>query len=272
VARAYRVNFISDAYWSSPRFFPSDMPGGKQTPLLYVLGRLAANRERWDRTGDLVRLRSRTWFFDRPREIPLRLVRGWEEAADHGGALRLEEYVEAATTLTDARIASLPYLVEEIGLPRELMEMAALRGPLRLYAALSPAQRQTLWQGEPLPVARMSPQQRQLFLAALAERSRGRSVPLDLSGWGSGSFSLTSRRLVRVAERYSEPGGPSDQTHDETAPAHGARQSGSRSAAGGSTPPDRRATLTRQPVVGLSFHFQYGPEARETVSISVAPS
>src|SRR5262249_23494419 len=145
-ARVYDINCIADAYWSGPQIIPQELSRREPTSLAAILDRLVQGHEHWDRAGSLVRLRSRTWYLDRPREIPLRFVRRWVDVADRGGALRLDEWVETATSLTEEQLESLPSLVDALGLPRDLTELARVRGVLRLYASLSPAQLQALRQ------------------------------------------------------------------------------------------------------------------------------
>ena len=95
------------------------------------------------------------------------------------------------------------------------MDVAHVREALRLYASLSPAQQRALWEGKSLPVAQMTPAQRQLFLTALTEYAQGRSTPLDLAQWTNGSLSLTSDRLVRITERTVGPGSISESTSQQ---------------------------------------------------------
>src|SRR5206468_1349978 len=94
LARTYGVNFIADAYWHAgarllPRFFQEE--SGQKFALLDFLESAGT---RWDRSGDLIRLRSPYWFLSRPREVPARLVRRWSRIFDERGALPLEEYLQ----------------------------------------------------------------------------------------------------------------------------------------------------------------------------------
>src|SRR5205823_2862973 len=93
--------------------------------------------------GNVICLRSRQWFFDRPKEVPLRLVRQWRELSDRHGALPLEAYLQMATSLNDGQLATLGNLAGEGVLPYELHGLSILdsaRSVLRLYASLTSRQ------------------------------------------------------------------------------------------------------------------------------------
>src|SRR3954464_14055411 len=100
LARTYGVDFIADSYWSSaPALGLGSLPQ-EPTALYALLDDAAGSHHRWDRVptkwvgGSLIRLRSRTWFLDRPREIPLRYVRRWREEMARRGSVSLEAYLE----------------------------------------------------------------------------------------------------------------------------------------------------------------------------------
>src|SRR5439155_14332093 len=106
LARTYDAQFIADSYWvSSPGLSQGEIPK-TPAPLFSLLDRAAHSTHRWERRGKLIRLRSRTWFLDRPREIPLRSVRRWKQLFAQRGALPLDAYLEMATSLSDAQAES----------------------------------------------------------------------------------------------------------------------------------------------------------------------
>src|SRR5207248_671840 len=86
VARAYDVQILSDSYWPDAVSIQSAFTG-EPIALFSLLDRYAGFTHRWDHHGGggpsggagprVIRLRSRTWFLQRPREVPLRLVRRW---------------------------------------------------------------------------------------------------------------------------------------------------------------------------------------------------
>src|SRR2546428_795108 len=117
LARIYRVQFIADAY--TPVNARLGAQRASEPEALYqVLSRAANPTHRWDRRGNLIRLRSRTWFLDRPKEVPLRLVRHWKELTDQHGALPLETYEEMARSLTDLQMENLGHVGEDVELPQ----------------------------------------------------------------------------------------------------------------------------------------------------------
>src|SRR2546421_185584 len=84
-----------------------------------MFNRLAGRSHSWARQGSLIRLRSRRWFFDRPKEVPLRLIRHWVDLCGQYGVLPLEAYLEVATSLNDGQVSTLGDLVAEGVLPYE---------------------------------------------------------------------------------------------------------------------------------------------------------
>ena len=63
---------------------------------LYVLlDRMTRDTYRWDHHGKLVRFRYRAWPFARRREVPLRLIRRWQDLLERNGALPLDDYAVA---------------------------------------------------------------------------------------------------------------------------------------------------------------------------------
>ena len=79
LARTYGVQFIADAYGDGPAVQPEQLFDLKTPALWELLNGWAGLEYRWDHEGDLVRLRDWSWYLDRPREIPLRLLRRWRE-------------------------------------------------------------------------------------------------------------------------------------------------------------------------------------------------
>jgi hypothetical protein len=71
LARTFDVDFISDAYWNQAPVLTRQMTQGP-VRLYQLLNRAAGPTQRWNRQGRLVRMRSRSWFFLRRREVPLR--------------------------------------------------------------------------------------------------------------------------------------------------------------------------------------------------------
>jgi hypothetical protein len=271
LGRTYGVGFLSDAYWESPSITADEVSAQEPITLAALLDRLAGERFRWDHRGNLVRLRSRSWFFERPREVPLRLIRRWQALHETRGALPIDAYVEMAVGLTERQVAGLPSASVEAGLPLDFWDVYPSRHVLRLYASLLPAQQQALWQGTALSVARMSPAQQTGFMKAVQDRLRNRPAPLIQARWDAGSLSLTTESFVRIREqvagspRYREERAPT-ATAEPRAPADGDAPDGRQSATPGSPPTPR----TRHPVTRLRFRLQCGPEISETFLLTIA--
>jgi hypothetical protein len=289
LARAYGIPLISDAYWSAASVSPTQLTPRQPTALFSLLDRLAGVHHRWDHRGDLVRLRSRTWFLDRPREIPLRVVRRWQAACAARGALRLEEYRAALATLNEDQLETVADLVEPAGLPADLAGLPSARHALRLYAALLPSQRRALWQGEVLLLGDMTPAQRELFMQPFQQHLRSlvryRLAPPAPSFADGSGLALTCSRLVRTRElrggvvRYRDeapaaeeaPGKAISPRTGDPSPATREAAPGIPGAAGSrGSEALRKPEATRHPVVVLTFRFQYGTDVWETESLIVA--
>jgi beta-lactamase regulating signal transducer with metallopeptidase domain len=284
IARVYGVQFISDAYWSTGMRGGAP-PASAATPLYQLLEDQAGFAQRWDRKGDLIRLRARTWFFERPREIPLRFVRRWRESYEKEGGLSLAQYLEMVTQLRDSQLQQLPELATVGALPRgafELFTTYDARHALRLYASLPVAQRQSLMAGQPLRLAEMRPLQREFFLRAVRELERPSPlrppVPpaarkLTPGDWEDATFALSTRRAPHARGSL---GGP---PLFGVAPAPAGVGSGPLPATPpgaptarppGSSVPPRKGDPTRQVIDRWEFIFRVGPSFQQTVGISAA--
>lgn len=201
LARAHNVQILADAYHRSPRLRGD--PFAAEEGLEAWLARYAAATHRWDRQGKLLRLRSRSWAFDRPREVPGRLLRRWQKQCDEQGALPLDEWVLAISGLNEGQLQTLAEVARERGWPPELQTARAAWPCLRLYASLPPDQQQALARGEEIPASAMGPRQRELFRAVIADGAPGLSA---VSGDGGG-FSLSRAALTRPRKQTGKPQG-----------------------------------------------------------------
>jgi hypothetical protein len=291
LARRYDVSFIADSYWSTPPAYGFPR-AGEPISLISVLDRLARPSHRWDCGADaedaaskqhpagrrLIRLRSRTWFLDRPREVPLRFVTRWRALQEQYAALPMDTYLEMAA-LRDEQLGSLSGLTAAGVLPRELPDLTEVypaRFALRLYASLTPAQRQALEQGSFLLVAQMSPAQRELFRKTEKESGRYQAPQPGSPEPAADRLLLTTERYVRVQEvrdgvsHYSraavpapDPTGVAPRATDNVS----GRQPTPLSTAG--TPPARLPSaqpsvrVIRHSVTRLWFVIQRGAEKRQ---------
>jgi beta-lactamase regulating signal transducer with metallopeptidase domain len=201
LSKAYDVQFISDAYWNhaaeaSIRAAVTDL-----TPLHTILDGRPTFTHRWDRRGNLIRMRSRTWYLDRPREVPVRMARRWKALIEERGVLPLDEYLRMVTELSDAKLASLDDIASQEGIPNEVRDFFGAyrsRKALRLYASLGAGQRDALWRRQPLTVQKMLPAQRELLLSTVKDTNRGRSPQLDLAKFPNARIALNPRPFFRV--------------------------------------------------------------------------
>jgi beta-lactamase regulating signal transducer with metallopeptidase domain len=262
IAQTYGVAVIADAYRFT-RSVGTSLPA-EPVALYDLLDRLATSTHRWEKDGRVVRIRSRTWFFDRPREVPLRLVRRWKALSEKYGMLPLSECVAMANTLTDAQIETESLSRAALEADMDLGWYMLGRGApaLRLYAALSTEQRAALWRGQSIPVARLLPRQRDLFVAAVREGHPSAAGALDLSRIGSGALSLTRRAKMRTLVTHGASG-------------RAQYESIKTPESGPDTPPTtRRVTIrdrvTRSGIMTLVFRLEYGAERPVQFSADVA--
>jgi hypothetical protein len=270
LARTYGVHVISDAYSHTASTISVPPSASEATALFTLLDRLAGRGYRWDHRGTLIRLRSRRWFLERPREVPLRFVRRWQAISSRRGALPMEAYLEMATALSDAQLEGLSSLIAEAGLPNEVSGVYEARHALRLYASLDRAQQQALWRGRQLPVAKMSSPQRDRFAAALRARSREELTPWRPEEWAKGSFALFKVPHVRVR---TAPGSGTRYL-DLPTPAPAALPAGALPTSGRSLSSSRSTAQNARPghaIARVWLLHLLGGEVREGASITVAP-
>jgi hypothetical protein len=269
LARIYNVQFVADAYGGSPTITLPELTSSGAQALWEILNCFLWPGYQWDRHDNLVRIRERDWFRARPREIPLRLVRRWNELYDRNGALPLEEYLGIVTSLNEAQIENLDNLSRAPGtaaVPPDFSGIYRARRPLRLYAALSPAQRQTAWQGRPVPATQMTAAQRDLFLTALRAYSRDSRSPFNIEEALQGSFSLSTSRLIRVRARDGERITQEDEPASLSSAVAASPSAPGSSPASGPPP----GTVPRYPVTQLYFQFHLGQEAHGVQGITIA--
>jgi hypothetical protein len=286
LARTYNVQCISDAYWNSPFSSESEVSPGEPIALHALLDRLVGSHYLWDRVpvdsnrqprisgeralpsgaagdGPLVRLRSRQWFYDRPQEVPLRLIRQWRGLAEQYGALPLAAYLEIARSLNDGQLASLGDLLCQGVLPYELQDLSrvhSVRNALCLYANLSSRQQEALWQGRAITAAQMTPTQCELFAAASQEYSGGPS-PQELLPLAGASLSLIAEPCIQVREQRPE----STRYYREPAPVPAEPL-----AAMDTISPTARVVVTRHSVTRVRLRLQCGPVGRDLAFLTIA--
>jgi hypothetical protein len=155
-------------------------------------------RLRWRREGGWLQFRSTSYYDDRRKEVPNRLLSRWAAARRQHGALPLDDLLEIAQLSDDqldagdmAEGARACFGLMEWELPRKPF----LRPHLRFLAGFTPAQRQEAMSGIGLPFPRMPLAQQQSYL----------SFALDADDEGLGSLGDLAGATLQV--EYTHPGG-----------------------------------------------------------------
>jgi anti-sigma factor RsiW len=190
--RASGFPVVSDYY---TRLSPAAAVSVQNLPLMDALNRAAdAMRLRWNREGSWLQLRSASYYDDRLKEVPNRLLARWADSRRQHGGLTLEDLIEVAQ-LTDVQLNS-DTIAEGVRECFDLVEWGLarsgnLRPHLRYLASLTPAQLQMATCVTGLPFSRLSLPQQQRLISHLGSRLHSLE---ELSG-----------AIVRV--EYNQPGG-----------------------------------------------------------------
>jgi hypothetical protein len=168
----------------------------------------------WEKEGKLLRLRSKRWHWDRPAEVPDRLLQPWQTRVARTNAPSLDEISDLAAALTDPQLRGLSDYWSWY-LPRLLMVngLYEQRTHLRFWGSLNALQRRAAKAGEIIPTARLNPVQQAALgngIRSLAEQTG----PLDRAPQplpspeqvAAGGFSLNMR--AGAPRRVYESGDP----------------------------------------------------------------
>jgi hypothetical protein len=170
---------IADFY---TRLYPVATVTVQNQPLFDALNQLSDTmRLRWNKdtssraAGGWLQFRSTSYFNDRLKEVPNRLLARWAASRKEHGALTLDDLLEIAQ-LSDAQLdaASMVEGAEEIwGLHEwELAHYWATRPQLRNLAGFTPEQRQQAQTVAGLPFQQMTLAQQRLFLEQAGHAAR----------------------------------------------------------------------------------------------------
>jgi len=193
--RATHVPIISDFY---TRLYAPGSVSVQDQPLYDALNHLAdAMRLRWNKEDGWLQFRSASFYNDRPKEVPNRLLSRWAAARRERGALSLDHLIEIAglsDTQLDARDmaegAKELWGLEEWGLAGN----RALRPHLRWMAGFTPAERQKVQRAPGLRFTELTLSQQQQF------------IPLALGDSADAVDSLQELTTAAVQIDYSLPG------------------------------------------------------------------
>jgi hypothetical protein len=169
------------------RLYPPAEVSARNVSLYEALNQLSdAMRLRWTLTdGNWLQFRSASYYDDRIKEVPNRLLARWSAARQQKGFLSLDDLVTIAG-LPDAQLdgAEMAEGAREIwGLREwELPCVRHLRPHLRELASFTPEQRQQAMTAEGLPFVKMSLLQQQQFIR---HATYGDPLPLDAFAGGA---------------------------------------------------------------------------------------
>jgi hypothetical protein len=209
LAEAYDLDLIADAYRAQG--FGRQPPRAPTEMALYqALNRHLEHVADWSRDGEFIRSRSRTWYHDRPAEIPARLAKSWAAALRRERRLTLANATDFAMVLRAEQWPHLVAVLRDEGVhlldsrSRESWLYEGSWAVLRAHGALPPPVRERLRAGGRLRLADLPEASRRWLQTAFS--LHGRALPgleLPPGGLPPGllSFStVTLRREVTSAE------------------------------------------------------------------------
>jgi hypothetical protein len=199
--RATGMPVVSDYY---TRLFKPETVTVRGLPLFETLNRLGeAMRTRWTRdagtreAGAWLQFRSASYYDDRLKEVPNRLLDRWAASRRKNGALTLDDLIEIAQ-LPDAQLNGREMgegARELYGLKEwDLGSNGNLRGSLRFLAGFTSGQRQEATTTAGLAFTQMSLAQQQRYIA----------LALETSGQPLQSLDDLTGATLRV--EYTQPG------------------------------------------------------------------
>jgi RNA polymerase sigma factor (sigma-70 family) len=164
--RASGLPIVADFYTRLDK--PEDV-SVRHVPLFDALNRLADTmRLRWHKDGEWLQFRSTSFYDDRLKEVPNRLLNRWVASRREHGALTLDDLCEIAE-LRDVQLDAGEMAEgarEYLGLAEwDVARDGLLRPHFRFLASLTPSQRQEATTAAGLLLTRMSLSQQQQFIA-----------------------------------------------------------------------------------------------------------
>jgi RNA polymerase sigma-70 factor, ECF subfamily len=164
--RATGMPIVADFY---TRLYSPQVVSAQGQVLFETLNQLAdAMRLRWNKDGAWLQFRSTSYYDDRLKEVPNRLLSRWSGVRQKQGALSLDDLVEI-TQLTDAQLdaAEMAEGARELwGLAEwDLARGQMARPHLRYLASFAPERRQQAMSAAGLSFSQMTLAQQQQFLS-----------------------------------------------------------------------------------------------------------
>jgi hypothetical protein len=190
--RATGRPIVADFY--TRLFVPRDVSVADR-PLFEALNQIGDTvRLRWDKDGDWLRFRSTSFFNDRLKEVPNRLLARWSAARRQLGGLTLDDVIEIAQ-FSDAQLDATS-VAEGARSCWGLAEWDLVHSPpylrseLRYLAGFTPAQRQQIQSPAGLAFTKMTLAQQQGYLA----RALRREVEVRLEELGGSTLRVDYTR------------------------------------------------------------------------------
>ncbi|GBC95910.1 hypothetical protein HRbin16_01710 [bacterium HR16] len=160
--------------------------------------------------GGYVLARRKVYLDVRQREIPERLLSPIEAKVARGEPQTLDDYAQLAAQLSDKQVRVLPVpaggFFSGIAFTSDIATRADLTNlwqgnvhMARFWASLSPVQKRTLWEGEPLAADSLSPTQKQMLLRILLGEERTDCL-FDVS-WESMQVEMTTEIVTLLLLR-----------------------------------------------------------------------
>lgn len=181
------------------------LPERSELPLYQLLDKMAGSGRAWTRDGGAIRIRSKTWAFDRRGEIPLRYMQRWLAVRDKRGYLELDDMAEIASLLRDAQVDSLMFAAMEAG-GGNFTDFAMItqnRDILRFWHTLLPIQRQQLRRGAVLAARSLFPHQKRALLLQTARKNR--SITAMFTAGGGRSRPASEYLAAAIAYEEANP-------------------------------------------------------------------
>jgi hypothetical protein len=190
--RATGMPIVADYYTC---LYPITEVSVRNQPLFDTLNHLADKmRLQWKKEGSWLQFRSTSYYHDRLKEVPNRLLTRWAASRRQHGALPLDDLLEIAQ-LSDAQLDATEMAKgarECFGLREwDIARHQRMRPHLRCLAQLTPVQREIAMTAAGLPFRQMSLAQQRQFIA------------VALVGWLK-SLEELPEAIVRVG--YTQPG------------------------------------------------------------------
>jgi hypothetical protein len=180
--RETKLPIVADYY---TRLYKPGLVSTRNQPLFDALSQLADSMHlRWskEKASPWLRFRSTSFFNDRLKEVPNRLLNRWAAARRQHGHLTLDDVLEIAQ-LSDAQLDAKEMAEgakELYGLAEwDLACYKTQRPHLRFLAQLAPVQRQEALGGAGLPFTKMSLVQQQQFITFSLSRDPNPLQSLD---------------------------------------------------------------------------------------------